>query len=392
MRSGDESALWLEWMVRVQGPTDNTSVSVSIQAFVHPNVEEEALCLGYMSTFYGMQGYTLTCDAQPYGTGVFLDGSKATGMGTEYPQTWVVRRSGDGGFEIAAASKPDGCARVLATANCSRQLLLLLTEDSSAEYFKSWKFIKRYDIIPPSPPPPPPSPPPVAPLGPVPGPIIAAASSTTSGFVNVAVTKFPQDNRCSASSVVFEYASVTIGAIKETVEVPASLTTSTVIPMNRPGYHTIYAFVKCSSGEVSEQSNGLTVFSEIPDTRPCKETLSPTSDWAIGCGTESCTGICNLFSRVCNVNGARSVDTEAKGAYVAGLFNIEVTVYDSATNYPDAPVIDIEGNATYTETYFFWNGTVSECDVPGLFPEFDQTSYYPRSRRICCCGKSCPVQ
>jgi len=306
----------------------------------------------------------------------------------------MLRGSNSEGFEIVAASKPDTCSRILAAGNCKTQPVMV--QESSLNNDILWKFIRLYDLVAPSPPlpsPPPPtlSPPP-PPRGPIPGPIIAGPSSTASGYVDVVVKEFPQDTRCSASSVVFEYSAVTIGSSQQTVEVPVSVETGASIPLGQAGYHTIYAFVKCTNGQITERSNGLTVFSQISETivdpRPCKETLSSTSDWALGCGTESCTVICTSFSRDCNATGAQAVDTKAKGDYVAGLFDIQATTYFPQIPQNDAPVMDVYGNGTVE---YVWYGVASDCDANGFYPEADQETPYPISRRFCCCGNNCPV-
>lgn len=392
MRSTEDSELWLEWMVRVQKADENSSI-ISLQAFVGEEFEDDARCLGYVSTFYNVPGYEGTCALPPYGTGVFLNESQDASSDSN-PQQWMVRPSRTTGewFELVATSKPDACARVLAAVNCTRQTSLV--EESltvSAEYHTSWKFTRKYELVPPSPPPPSPPPPtPPPPTGPIPGPRIDGPSSTSTGNIQVVVTELPQSDLCSASSVVFEYTPAAVGSIQQTLEVPVSSASPTTLPLSEAGYYMIYAYAKCTNGKVTDRSNALTVFSVVLDNRVCRIATGATTDWGLGCGTESCTNVCASLSKVCNATGARSMDSEAKGTYVAGLFNLQLSLtYYDEVDWVDAPVMDVSEGGIGE---MFWNGTVSECDVPGLFPELNQTTVYPISRRFCCCGNNCPVQ
>ena len=72
--------MWREWMVRVvedDAGTNNSASKkvVTLQAFIHPDVEETAKCRGYMSTFYDNPEYQWTCSVPPYGDGLFLNGT-----------------------------------------------------------------------------------------------------------------------------------------------------------------------------------------------------------------------------------------------------------------------------------------------------------------------------
>lgn len=378
--------------------TENTKI-VSLQAFINPENEDDAFCLGFVSTFYENAKYTGTCVAPPYGDGLFLNATWDISS-QKNPQSWTVRPSkdGDGLFDLIASSKPVTCARLLTAQNCTSRAVLV-EESSSVGYplETAWRFIRVYDIVPPSPPPPPPPAPPSPPLvlG-LAGPVISAPSSTTSGIVNVVVEQFSQDTRCSASSVVIEYSANTIGSRPQTVEEPvkASLSSSGVeIALGGSGYYSIYAYSKCTNGQVTERSNGLTVFSQVMEIpRDCRARLHPGTDWAIGCAQESCKEVCSLFSKFCNAASMQSVLTEEQGAFVASLFSIYPTYLIGEVDIiynEDAPVIDIEENG---EIAMFYNGTYSDCSVTGLFPQIGQVTPYPQSRRFCCCGKICPTQ
>ena len=112
---------------------------------------------------------------------------------------------------------------------------------------------------------------------------------------------------------------------------------------------------------------------------PCtSDTASATTDWVLGCGATACDAICSGQTKTCNVAGMRSVDSQAKGVHVLGLFGVPVTNYQAGT-YQDNPVVDYQSP---TNSELFWNGASSTCAAPGLL------AY---SRRICCCGNNCPV-
>lgn len=55
------------------GETDAYKI-ISLQAFIHPDVEDEARCLGFMSTFNGSSDFAF--DSLPYGSALFLNFSR----------------------------------------------------------------------------------------------------------------------------------------------------------------------------------------------------------------------------------------------------------------------------------------------------------------------------
>ena len=147
MRRSSASLLWREWMLRVLdtegGDSSVESRTVSLQAFVHPDEEEEARCLGFVSHFYGSPGVRGTCAKAPYGTGVFLNSTQDASPGSS--QAWTMRQVGEGAFELVASSKPVTCLRFLAVAGCQAQPSLVTSATDSKTY-TSWRLIKRYNI------------------------------------------------------------------------------------------------------------------------------------------------------------------------------------------------------------------------------------------------------
>lgn len=276
-------------MVRVLKSTENEAI-VSLRAFINPDLEADARCLGYVSSFYGNPDFTGTCVIPPYGSALFLNATRANNV-MENSQTWKVRSANnmDGAFELIASNKPDACFRFLGVEDCNSQVALVqqpgsgLTESTTS---MSWKLAREYDLVPilspppPSPPPPPPSPPPPSPPPPilppppaaVPGPAISAPSSSTSGVVNVMVNSVGGSNRCSVVSIVITTSASSVGSIPQTLEVsasrPALSTAGVAVPLSAGGYNSIYAIGKCSNGESTERSNGLSVFFSNPVIPP----------------------------------------------------------------------------------------------------------------------------
>ena len=78
MRRRSRSSLWRDWLVKVEDDGKDLK-KVSIQAFIDPNVEDEARCLGYLSSFYDNPKYKWTCSMPPYGDGLFLNGTEYSG-------------------------------------------------------------------------------------------------------------------------------------------------------------------------------------------------------------------------------------------------------------------------------------------------------------------------
>ncbi|KAI8108199.1 hypothetical protein M9434_006228 [Picochlorum sp. BPE23] len=276
-RGPSKSMMWREWMVRVGSATSSSSepenVTVSLQAFVHPDVENDAKCLGYVSSFYGNPEYKGTCVIPPYGDGLFLNSTSSDAEISS--QTWMVVERDAGVFQLVASNKPSACLRYLGLQDCGSAAVLIgetstFLEDSSI--YTTWKFIRRYDLVPlvsPPPPPLPPSPlPSPLPSSPspaaIPGPVISAPSSTSFGYVDVVVSSIGGSNRCSVTSIVITSTGSSLGSVPATVEVSASRpglsTVGIPVPLKAPGYNSVHAVGNCNSGETTERSNGLSVF------------------------------------------------------------------------------------------------------------------------------------
>ena len=159
MRRQGRSVMWRQWMIQVI-ESHTTQSKVYLKAFVDPEVEADARCLGYMSSMYGNPRYRDTCSTPPCGNGVFLNSTLDASEGS--PHAWFVRPSDteEGSFEIVAASKPDTCSRLLAARDCAVQPVLiepLLRFIPNIGMYTSWEFIQEYEVrLPESPPPPPP--------------------------------------------------------------------------------------------------------------------------------------------------------------------------------------------------------------------------------------------
>ena len=50
MRGPSSSMMWREWLIRVQNK-DEDRVDVTLQAFMHPALEDQGKCLGYVSNY-----------------------------------------------------------------------------------------------------------------------------------------------------------------------------------------------------------------------------------------------------------------------------------------------------------------------------------------------------
>lgn len=263
-------------MIRVSDSSDEEA-EVSVQAFIHPDVGSEAKCLGFMSSFYGNPEYKGTCVIPPYGNGLFLNDTQE--KDNIDSQVWTVRPIDDavGTFALIASNKPAVCLRYLGVKDCSMQAELVQKDAEESTDYVAWKLVRRYDLAPVVSPPPPPAPaplsPPVSPPTPpspqtspmsIPGPTISAPSSTSSGYVNVVVNALGGNAGCSVSSIVITAMASSVGSLAETVEVSASrpgLSSEGVsVPLKYAGYNFIDAVGKCSNGDVTERSNGLSVF------------------------------------------------------------------------------------------------------------------------------------
>ena len=271
MRAASQSSMWKEWLVRVDGQdTEKGTKRVSLQAFIDPTVEEEAKCLGFVSTFYDSPGYQATCALPPHGNGLFLNGTKSTKAMSA--QSWVVRSRDDqqGVFELVAATKPESCARVLGVENCGSQPVLL-TEQSTGN-IKTWKIVKKYDIMPLSTPPPPgsQSPPPPSPdQTPYPGPVISAPGTTSMLSVNVAINSIGGDARCSVVSIEIVSSSDALGSSPKYVLISDPKPGMGIsLQLSSAGINLIAAVGICSNGELTAISNVLSVLASIPDSKP----------------------------------------------------------------------------------------------------------------------------
>lgn len=284
MRGPSSSKMWREWMITVDNK-DDARVDVSLQAFMHPALEDEAKCLGFLSNYYGNTKYKGTCMIKPFGSALFLNATNEDGdqKVSSNPQAWSVSNAAEsnGVFEIKAANKPDGCMKTLAVEDCNTYPTLV---EDPVKYFmdskkyKTWKLTRRYDLVPmaspPPPSPPPPSPPVPSPPPPMPiyAPIISGPSSTSVGYVDVRVSSFGGNNACSVVSIVFSYSAS--NTITQTLEVGASQSLQTVgvaIPTPYLGYNSIYVVGLCSNGQTTERSNGLSVYyagSVTPNSPP----------------------------------------------------------------------------------------------------------------------------
>ena len=196
MRATQRSVNWKEWTFRVMSSNED-EVHVSLQAFINPDVEGDARCLGYLSSFYGNPEYQGTCDTAPYGNGLFLNDTKSSQMNVS-AEAWTVRRprdNTDGAFELIATSKPGECSRFMAAEGCKSSVVLV--DDSSRSYTK-WKMVKRYDLVPTKPSPSPsPAPVPFVPVSTeIPPPVISAPSTTSTGSVNVVVKSVGGNSNC----------------------------------------------------------------------------------------------------------------------------------------------------------------------------------------------------
>ena len=278
MRRQRRSVIWRQWMIQVI-ESYSTRTKVYFKAFVDPEVEADARCLGYMSSLYGNPRYRDTCSTPPYGNGVFLNSTLDASEGS--PQTWFVRPSDteEGSFEIVAASKPDTCSRLLAARDCAVQPVLvepLLRFIPYIGMYTSWEFIQEYEVrLPESPPPPPPmSPlPEPAPSPPLstqafPGPVISAPISTIIGSVNVVISSLGGGKGCNVVLVEIQSSTAGIGSVPQYVEVSASQpgldSVGVPVPLVGGGYNVIRAIGTCSTGEKTEMSNQISVFFSAP--------------------------------------------------------------------------------------------------------------------------------
>ena len=124
MRGQSKSMMWREWFVRVE--ERGNEKLISLQAFIPPDSEYEARCLGFVSSFYGNKKYKGTCVIPPYGNSLYLDGTYENS--TKAPsQKWVLKAhtASKDSFELVASNKPDVCLRVLAVEDCGKMPVLV---------------------------------------------------------------------------------------------------------------------------------------------------------------------------------------------------------------------------------------------------------------------------
>ena len=294
MRGPSSSMMWREWLIRVQNK-DEDRVDVTLQAFMHPALEDQGKCLGYVSNYYGNPEYRGSCVIPPYGNGLFINGTEDTGNDVPInPQVLSITTApsgsaAEGAFELTAANKPDVCMRALAVEDCDLQAALV---EDPAEYFveskqyKTWILTKRYDVVPKTSPPPPLSPPPPSPTSPpppasspppasIPGPRIEpyvyGQTVVTWGYVEISVKSFGGNAACSVESITFTAVNKATAASASTaaysVDNLQRLPLATV-PLAAWNEYEVYAVGTCSSGESTERSNGLSVLSSGSGSAP----------------------------------------------------------------------------------------------------------------------------
>lgn len=285
-------------------------VHVSLQAFVDPEIKD-AKCLGFISNFYGNPKYSETCATAPYGNYLFLNGTQDVECdASKNPQVWWLLPASSGAlgeFELQSANKPGECARTLAVENCNYQPVLIQDQNPTTKtQRKTWKLTRRYAATFPSPPPPPvPVPAPQNPVYPqeIAGPVIAAPSSTSSGYVTVTVKSPGGGSGCSVTSLVFTSSSPAIGSSVDTVTSGAG-ETSVSVPTLISGYNMIYATGVCSDGSTTERSNGLTVFYQVDAPVATPEQLVQANLYGSNYGIQLGSIPSRTFTKLPIVNGS----------------------------------------------------------------------------------------
>jgi hypothetical protein len=268
--------MWREWMVTVH-KTDDDRVDVSVQAFVHPALEDQGKCLGYVSNYYGDAQYKGSCVVPPYGNGLFLSGKEDAGnKASNSPQVLTMKAAAEGEFEITAANKPDECSRALAVEDCNNRAVLV--EDpvkyfTDSKKYTTWVLTKRYDVVasgtlPPAQPSAPPAvaPSPSTPNTPstpalsIPGPVISAPNTTSLGYVDVLVQSTGGTARCFVTTIVITVANT--ASAPATYEIPSSRLNLSSLGVAIPvqvGENSISAVGMCKNGESTERSQVLSI-------------------------------------------------------------------------------------------------------------------------------------
>ena len=417
MRGPSSSMMWREWLIRVQNK-DEDRVDVTLQAFMHPALEDQGKCLGYVSNYYGNPEYRGSCVIPPYGNGLFINGTEDTGNDVPInPQVLSITTApsgsaAEGAFELTAANKPDVCMRALAVEDCDSQAVLV---EDPAEHFveskkyKTWILTKRYDVVPktsPPPPlsPPPPSPPPPAsppPPTPVPGPRIEpyqyGQTVVTWGYIEISVKSFGGNAACSVESITFtavnKATAASVSTAAYSVDNLQRLPLATV-PLAAWNEYEVYAVGTCSSGESTARSDALSVYSQVsngvssppPPSQPswlpvCTAAVtSPTTDWILTCGTTDCISTCNVAGKSCVLSGIQNVDSAAKARFVLNLFGNYIILSEDGIVFPDGLGLFY---SPQTNSTLYWNGAGATQCIGGAVPN---------AMRMCCCGGSCPVQ
>ena len=399
--------MWREWMVRVVEDNTGTNNSaskkvVSLQAFIHPDVQDEARCLGYVSTFYDNPKYQWTCSVPPYGDGLFLNGTKSEGIANGNSQLWSVQPAEkQGEFVLIAANKPSVCARALAANDCDALTTLVeypVTGSAGPRAYTSWRLIKRYDISPTDPSPTPtPTPSPVVPtplpVNPafIPGPTIAAPSSTSSGSVRVTVKDVGGNERCSVRSITVTHSGNTVGSVSKTetvdVSTPGLATEGILLNLQVNGFNSIYAIGTCSGGsETTEMSNQLSVFNSVSGsmTPEAKTFYLASNGVTVMCPTVAVgdTGVVNgktyTKRNETEVRDLISTDDFAKlsTTCTSGITNMTVLFKDKTTFNEDIGSWDTSSVTNMTYMFFkasafnqnigSWD-TSSVTDMNGMF-------------------------
>jgi hypothetical protein len=273
--------MWREWMVTVH-KTDDDRVDVSLQAFMHPSLEDQGKCLGYVSNYYGDAQYKGSCVVPPYGNGLFLSGKEDAGnKASNSPQVMSIKAAAaaEGDFVITAANKPDECARALAVEDCNNRAVLV--EDpvkyfTDSKKYTTWVLTKRYDVVasgtlPPAQPSAPPAvaPSPSTPNTPstpalsIPGPVISAPNTTSLGYVDVLVQSIGGGGgtaRCFVTTIVITVANT--ASAPATYEIPSSRPNLSSLGVAIPvqvGENSISAVGMCKNGESTERSQVLSI-------------------------------------------------------------------------------------------------------------------------------------
>jgi hypothetical protein len=270
--------MWREWMVTVH-KTNDDRVDVSVQAFVHPALEDQGKCLGYVSNYYGDAQYKGSCVVPPYGNGLFLSGKEDAGnKASNSPQVMSIKAAAaaEGDFVITAANKPDECSRALAVEDCNNRAVLV--EDpvkyfTDSKKYTTWVLTKRYDVVasgtlPPAQPSAPPAvaPSPSTPNTPstpalsIPGPVISAPNTTSLGYVDVLVQSTGGTARCFVTTIVITVANT--ASAPATYEIPSSRLNLSSLGVAIPvqvGENSISAVGMCKNGESTERSQVLSI-------------------------------------------------------------------------------------------------------------------------------------